>query len=160
MEQIFDRTELNKNLQERSLSASDAVISAISIYLVKTLKIISSFSLILFPSGSCENDIRPTLFGSVIITGGNTLIRGFSERLTRDLALRTPSSCKLKMISPSGPKVCYEFSSFSKLDRVIMLHFFTTQGKTVCFLDWRFHSGIFAQLSKNGSLERGIFRIR
>ncbi len=37
VEQIFDRTELNKSLPERSLSVSDAVISAISKLLLNNI---------------------------------------------------------------------------------------------------------------------------
>ncbi|XP_054162104.1 actin-like protein 6A isoform X2 [Oppia nitens] len=40
--------------------------------------------------GMCDIDIRPSLYGSVIVTGGNTLIQGFTDRLTRDLSTKTP----------------------------------------------------------------------
>ena len=40
--------------------------------------------------GMCDIDIRPSLYGSVIVTGGNTLIQGFSDRLNRDLSAKTP----------------------------------------------------------------------
>ncbi len=40
--------------------------------------------------GMCDIDIRPSLYGSVIVTGGNTLIQGFTDRLNRDLSTKTP----------------------------------------------------------------------
>lgn len=40
--------------------------------------------------GMCDIDIRPSLYGSVIATGGNSLITGFAERLNRDLSAKTP----------------------------------------------------------------------
>ncbi|RWS15596.1 Actin-like protein 6A [Dinothrombium tinctorium] len=52
--------------------------------------------------GMCDIDIRPSLYGSVIVTGGNTLISGFTDRLNRDLSTKTPPSMRLKIVSPSG----------------------------------------------------------
>uniref|UniRef100_A0A8C7JN74 Actin-like 6A n=1 Tax=Oncorhynchus kisutch TaxID=8019 RepID=A0A8C7JN74_ONCKI len=40
--------------------------------------------------GMCDIDIRPGLYGSVVVTGGNTLISGFTDRLTRELSQKTP----------------------------------------------------------------------
>ena len=31
-----------------------------------------------------------TLYGNVIVTGGNSLLQGFSDRLNRDLSAKTP----------------------------------------------------------------------
>jgi actin-related protein len=53
----------------------------------------------------CDIDLRPALYGSVIVTGGNTLIQGFTERLTRDLSIKTPSSMRFKLIAANGPQV-------------------------------------------------------
>jgi actin-related protein len=52
--------------------------------------------------GMCDIDIRPSLYGSVIVTGGNTLISGFAERLNRDLSAKTPPSMRLKLVSSGG----------------------------------------------------------
>jgi actin-related protein len=52
--------------------------------------------------GMCDVDIRPSLYGSIIVTGGNTLLQGFTERLNRDLSLKIPPSMRLKMISANG----------------------------------------------------------
>ncbi|XP_018588756.1 actin-like protein 6B isoform X4 [Scleropages formosus] len=40
--------------------------------------------------GMCDIDIRPGLYGSVIVTGGNTLLQGFTERLNRELSQKAP----------------------------------------------------------------------
>lgn len=52
--------------------------------------------------GMCDIDVRPSLYGSVIVTGGNTLIQGFTDRLNRDLSAKTPPSMRLKVISSNG----------------------------------------------------------
>ncbi|XP_022790120.1 actin-like protein 6B isoform X2 [Stylophora pistillata] len=49
--------------------------------------------------GMTDIDIRAGLFGSVIVTGGNTLLQGFTDRLNRELLSKTPPSMRLKLIS-------------------------------------------------------------
>ena len=41
-----------------------------------------------------------SLFWSVIVSGGNSLIQGFTERLSRDLSMKTPPNMKLKLVVP------------------------------------------------------------
>ena len=53
-------------------------------------------------AGMCDGDIRPALYSSVVLTGGNSLVQGFSDRLSRDLSSRTPGSLRLKMIAANG----------------------------------------------------------
>lgn len=52
--------------------------------------------------GLCDVDIRLGLYSSVIVTGGNTLLQGFTERLTSDLSNKTPPSSRLKIIAPTN----------------------------------------------------------
>ncbi|XP_025832342.1 actin-like protein 6B isoform X2 [Agrilus planipennis] len=40
--------------------------------------------------GMCDMDIRPAMYGNVVVTGGNSNLQGFTERLNRDLAAKTP----------------------------------------------------------------------
>lgn len=40
--------------------------------------------------GLCDPEIRSSLYTNVIVTGGNTLLGGFTERLNRDLVTKTP----------------------------------------------------------------------
>jgi len=44
---------------------------------------------------NADTDIRRDLYGALIVTGGNTLIPGFVERLTKELALICPQRVKL-----------------------------------------------------------------
>ncbi|KAK3103473.1 hypothetical protein FSP39_019490 [Pinctada imbricata] len=52
--------------------------------------------------GMCDIDIRPGLYSSVIVVGGNSLINGFTERVNRDLSAKTPPSMRLKILSATG----------------------------------------------------------
>ncbi|XP_037230809.1 actin-like protein 6B isoform X3 [Falco rusticolus] len=52
--------------------------------------------------GMCDIDIRPGLYGSVIVTGGNTLLQGFTDRLNRELSQKTPPSMRLKLIASNS----------------------------------------------------------
>uniref|UniRef100_A0A0B6YSV1 Actin, cytoplasmic n=1 Tax=Arion vulgaris TaxID=1028688 RepID=A0A0B6YSV1_9EUPU len=52
--------------------------------------------------GMCDIDIRPSLYGSVICVGGNTLLQGFTDRLNRDLSNKTLPSMRLKVIAASS----------------------------------------------------------
>ncbi len=52
--------------------------------------------------GMCDVDLRPALYSSVIVTGGNSLISGFNERLNRDLSLKTPANMRFKLIAANG----------------------------------------------------------
>lgn len=53
--------------------------------------------------GMCDIDLRTALYGTVIVTGGNTLITGFTDRLQLDLASRTPPNYRLKLIHTNQP---------------------------------------------------------
>ncbi|XP_012673067.1 actin-like protein 6B [Clupea harengus] len=61
--------------------------------------------------GMCDIDIRPGLYGSVIATGGNTLLQGFTERLNRELSTKAPPSMRLKLIA-SNSTIERRFSSW------------------------------------------------
>jgi len=52
--------------------------------------------------GMCDVDLRPALYGNVVVTGGNTLLNGFNDRLNRDLGIKTPSTMRFKLISANG----------------------------------------------------------
>jgi len=54
--------------------------------------------------GMCDVDLRPALYGNVVVTGGNTLLQGYNERLNRDLSMKTPSTMRFKLISANGPQ--------------------------------------------------------
>ncbi|KAK0429192.1 hypothetical protein QR680_011243 [Steinernema hermaphroditum] len=50
-------------------------------------------------AGMCDIDIRPSLFSSVMVTGGNSYLMGFTERLNHDLAHKCPPTIKLRVTS-------------------------------------------------------------
>ena len=52
--------------------------------------------------GISEIDVRPQLYGNLIITGGNTLLQGFNDRLYRELSSKTPPSMRLKLVSTNN----------------------------------------------------------
>merc|ERR1712106_227513 len=52
--------------------------------------------------GLCDVDLRPSLYSGVILTGGNSLLNGFIDRLNRDLSSRTPPNMRFKLISATG----------------------------------------------------------
>uniref|UniRef100_A0A8C1KDH7 Actin-like 6A n=2 Tax=Cyprinus carpio TaxID=7962 RepID=A0A8C1KDH7_CYPCA len=47
----------------------------------------------------CDHQRWHGLYGSVVVTGGNTLIQGFTDRLNRELSQKTPPSMRLKLIA-------------------------------------------------------------
>jgi len=51
--------------------------------------------------GMCDIDLRPALYGTLIVTGGNSLITGFTERLQMELSSKIPPSMRLKLITAS-----------------------------------------------------------
>uniref|UniRef100_A0A915AUE1 Actin-like protein 6A n=2 Tax=Parascaris TaxID=6254 RepID=A0A915AUE1_PARUN len=53
--------------------------------------------------GMCDIDIRPTLYSNLMVTGGNSLIMGFTERLNHDLAHKCPPTIKLRVNSAPTP---------------------------------------------------------
>ncbi|XP_023337860.1 actin-like protein 6B [Eurytemora carolleeae] len=54
--------------------------------------------------GMCDVDLRPSLYGNVVVTGGNTLLQGYNDRLNRDLSMKTPSTMRFKLIAANGPQ--------------------------------------------------------
>jgi len=47
----------------------------------------------------CDIDIRETLFSNILITGGNSIVPGFNERLESGIHSRAPQSVKTKIYS-------------------------------------------------------------
>jgi len=50
---------------------------------------------------NADTDIRKELCGSIIVTGGNTLFKGFPERLQKDIQNKM-MTYKVKMIAPTN----------------------------------------------------------
>ncbi|KAI8644645.1 actin family [Parasitella parasitica] len=62
----------------------------------KTNKLVGVHDMVYNSINNCDIDLRPLLFNNVVVTGGNTLFRGFNERLNNDLPLKAPGS-KIKI---------------------------------------------------------------
>ena len=52
--------------------------------------------------GRADNDIRRDLFSNVVVSGGNSLFKGFLERLQRQIPDISPQNVKVKVVSGSG----------------------------------------------------------
>lgn len=48
---------------------------------------------------SCDIDIRASLFGNILVTGGNSALTGFQERFESGLYAVTPQSSKVRIFS-------------------------------------------------------------
>ncbi|MCP9257794.1 Actin-like protein 6A [Dirofilaria immitis] len=53
--------------------------------------------------GMCDIDIRPTMYSGLMVTGGNSLLMGFTERLNHDLAHKCPPTIKLRVYAAPTP---------------------------------------------------------
>lgn len=50
----------------------------------------------------CDADIKTSLYSSVVIAGGNSLLTGFTDRLQRDLQHKTPHTYRVKLVQSSS----------------------------------------------------------
>ncbi|CAN6372944.1 unnamed protein product [Urochloa humidicola] len=48
----------------------------------------------------CATDIRKSLYGNIVLSGGSTMFRGLPERMTKEIAALAPSSMKIKVVAP------------------------------------------------------------
>ncbi|VVC25341.1 Actin family [Cinara cedri] len=63
---------------------------------------VSIGQIIISSLGKCDKDLRPYLCNNIVVTGGNSLIQGFPERLNYDVSVLAPANTKLKVIAPSS----------------------------------------------------------
>ena len=50
----------------------------------------------------CDMDIRRELYGNLVVTGGNSLFAGFTDRLQKKLTELTTQNMKVKLIAPQS----------------------------------------------------------
>ncbi|KAK4510650.1 uncharacterized protein ATC70_005082 [Mucor velutinosus] len=62
----------------------------------KDSKFIGVHDMVYNSINNCDIDLRPLLFNNVVVTGGDTLFKGFNERLNHELPLKAPGS-KIKI---------------------------------------------------------------
>ncbi|KHJ29991.1 putative actin-like protein 6b [Erysiphe necator] len=63
-----------------------------------------SFADVLFKSISLSDiDLLKVLYSSVVISGGNTLLTGFNDRLLAEITKKTePQTIRVKLVHPNG----------------------------------------------------------
>lgn len=59
-------------------------------------------SLITESINSVDHDIRKEMYNNILTTGGTVQIKGFVERLNKDLPLIAPQNLKVKVINANG----------------------------------------------------------
>ncbi|KAJ1987068.1 Actin-1 [Coemansia umbellata] len=52
----------------------------------------------------CDADIRKDLYGSIVLSGGNTMFPGMSDRLQKELTSLATSAMKIKIVAPQERK--------------------------------------------------------
>jgi len=52
----------------------------------------------------CDLDVRKPLWENIILSGGNTMFDGYSERLTKELKLLAPAAIQVKVVAPPDRK--------------------------------------------------------
>jgi len=52
----------------------------------------------------CDVDVRRELYGSVVLSGGTTMLPGLAERMRKELAAVVPASVKVKVVVPPERK--------------------------------------------------------
>ncbi|KAH9416342.1 Actin-like 6A [Dermatophagoides pteronyssinus] len=55
--------------------------------------------LLLSSVNECDIDIRPLLLSSIILAGGNTLIEGFTDRMTNEMMATAPKNVRHKVVA-------------------------------------------------------------
>ncbi|KAM7203400.1 Actin/actin-like protein [Naviculisporaceae sp. PSN 640] len=52
----------------------------------------------------CDPDVRPDLFGNIVMTGGSSMYPGITDRMQKELTALAPRSMKVKIIAPPERK--------------------------------------------------------
>ncbi|OZC06460.1 hypothetical protein X798_06551 [Onchocerca flexuosa] len=60
--------------------------------------------------GMCDIDIRPTMYSGLMVTGGNSLLMGFTERLNHDLAHKCPPTMYSGLMVTGGNSLLMGFT--------------------------------------------------
>lgn len=73
------------------------------------LRMIVSLNFQLFSFKNTCHLVCQGLYGSVVVTGGNTLIQGFTDRLNRELSQKTPPVCYCDVLSQCYYQTKYQY---------------------------------------------------
>lgn len=50
----------------------------------------------------CDIDLRSTIFSNLIVSGGTTVLKKFSERLHKSIVKESPKNMKIKLLAPKN----------------------------------------------------------
>ncbi len=50
----------------------------------------------------CDVDMRKDLFGSIVLSGGTTMLPGFVERMQKEITALAPSTLRIRVVTPPG----------------------------------------------------------
>lgn len=81
VEVLFNPKFNPKTSGEMSLNFADVLIKSIS---------------------SSDIDLMPALYNSVVVSGGNTLLTGFNDRLLVEVTKKIPQNIRVKLVHPNG----------------------------------------------------------
>lgn len=59
--------------------------------------------LLLSSVSECDIDIRPLLLSTIILAGGNTLVEGFTDRMTNEIMATAPKNVRHKVVANNSP---------------------------------------------------------
>ncbi|GJU09710.1 zinc finger, CCHC-type containing protein [Tanacetum coccineum] len=70
----------------------------------------------------CDMDNRKDLYGNIVLSGGNTLLPNFADRMSKEITALAPSGVKIRVVSPperkysvwNGGSILASLSSFEK----------------------------------------------
>ncbi|KAM8989717.1 actin-like [Ara ararauna] len=55
---------------------------------------------------TCDIDVRRSLYGNILLSGGSTLFPGLEERILKEMKLQVPSGMFVRIIAPPERKYC------------------------------------------------------
>jgi centractin len=73
--------------------------------------------------GRCDVDLRKALYGSIVLSGGSTLTKGFGERILHEVQRLAPKETRIKIFAPperlyttwTGGSILAGLSTFKKV---------------------------------------------
>ncbi|GJR45728.1 actin-104 [Tanacetum coccineum] len=76
----------------------------------------------------CDMDNRKDLYGNIVLSGGNTLLPNFADRVSKEITALAPSGVKIRVVSPperkysvwNGGSILASLSSFEKMTTAIV----------------------------------------
>ncbi|EJW76230.1 hypothetical protein WUBG_12861 [Wuchereria bancrofti] len=93
----------SKEFQAERIKIPEGLFDTTYLKAVNTSSVMSVSQIAATACGMCDIDIRPTMYSGLMVTGGNSLLMGFTERLNHDLAHKCPPTIKLRVYAAPTP---------------------------------------------------------